>query len=267
MWSLASAPSRARCVGALVAVLATALAVAGCGGKTSSPSAPDPGIGTALDRAMPSAIASLPLRDAAGHRVTLGSLQGKTLVVSDSMTLCSEDCPLDTANVVAAARAADHAGLTDQVEFLTVTVDPRRDDPHHLTAYRSLYDPEHQLPNWQLLTGSPDQIAQLWKYFGVYWHRVPEDSPPDHDWLTGRPLTYDIQHADEVLLVDPRGHWRFVVSGHAHVPVSTAVPSRMRSFLSAEGRRHLKRPDAATWTAGDVLKAVSWLTGRPVPSS
>ena len=260
-----SAPSRTPW-SHVVALLVAAVALAGCG--ASSPSAaPDPGVGTALDRPLPGSIESLPLRDASGRAITLGSFRGRTVVISDSMTLCSEDCPLDTANIVAAARAADAAGLAKKVEFLTVTVDPQRDDARHLTRYRKLYDPADRLPNWQLLTGSAPSIARLWKYFGVYWHRVPQGNPPPRDWLTGRPLTYDIQHADEVLLVDPNGHWRFVISGHAHVPGTRAVPARMRGFLSAEGHQHLSRPGAATWTPGDVDQAVGWLTGTTLPSS
>jgi protein SCO1/2 len=209
----------------------------------------------------------MPLRDASGRRVTLASFHGKTVVISDSMTLCSEDCPLDTANVTTAARAADAAGLSGDVQFLTITVDPRRDDDHHLTAYRKLYDRDHTLPNWSLLTGSPSQIARLWKFFGVYFHRVPQDKPPPRDWLTGRTLTYDVEHDDTVLFLDPDGHWRFVITGHAHVTHRSAVPGRVRSFLSSTGQRHLDRPGAATWTPGDVLRGLGWVTGRRIPSS
>ncbi len=220
-----------------------------------------------IDRQIPSAIASLPLRDAAGHAVTLHSFRGKTVVVADSMTLCSEDCPLDTTNLVTAARAADAAGLTDKTVFLTVSVDPVRDDPRHLEAYRKLYDPQHRLTNWLLLTGDRKNIARLWSYLGVYRHKVPEGNPPDHDWLTGKPLTYDIQHADEVLLFDPSGNERYVVSGHAHVLRSGRVPTRLRGFLSPQGRRHLHRPGGATWTPNDVIQGVSWLTGLQVSNS
>jgi protein SCO1/2 len=247
---------------ALVAVLA----LSGCG-SDHGPGMPTSGAGTVVARPVPSSVGSLPLRDLAGHTTSLEAFHGKTVVVSDSMTLCSEDCPLDTANVTAAARAADAAGLTDKVEFLTITVDPARDDPRHLAAYRKLYDPHHALPNWDLLTGSPATLTRLWKYFGVYWKKVPEGSPPDHDWLTGKPLTYDIQHADEVLMFDPHGDERYVISGHAHVSASGRLPAKMLSYLSPQGRRHLLRPGAATWTTGDVLQGVSWLTGHQVPGT
>jgi protein SCO1/2 len=247
------------------AAVGVVLALAGCGAKSSSP-APDPGVGTVLDRQLSDAVSSIRLRDAAGHPVSLSSYRGKTVVISDSMTLCSEDCPLDTANIVAAARAADAGGATQKVEFLTVTVDPRRDDARHLTAYRGLYASPRQLPNWQLLTGTQSQITRFWKYFGVYWHRVPQGDPPDHDWLTGKRLTYDVQHADEVLLVDPAGRWRMVISGHAHVQAPRGVPTRMRAFLSSEGRRHLEHPGSGTWTYHDVLQGLTWLTSQG-PSS
>ncbi len=245
----------------LTAVVFATLVLAGCG-SNPGPSAPTSGVGTVIDHAVPSSISDLPLREPNGHTTTLGDFHGTTVVVSDSMTLCSEDCPLDTANVVAAARAADAAGLTQKVVFLTITVDPARDTERRLTAYRRLYDPHHQLPNWLLLTGSKTTITRLWQYLGVYWHKVPEGNPPDRDWLTGKPLTYDISHADEVLMFDTTGHERYVISGHAHVPVSRNVPSKMRSFLNPLGDRHLHRPGATTWTPDDVLQAVSWLTGR-----
>ena len=146
--------------------------------------------------------------------------------------------------------------------FLTVTVDPGRDTPRRLTAYRRLYDPHHRLSNWMLLTGSPTDIARLWKYFGVYWKKVPQGKPPDRDWLTGRPLTYDVEHADEVLMLDANGHERYVISGHAHVAGSRNVPARMRHFLNGTGRRHLYRPGAATWTWNDVLQGVRRIAGN-----
>lgn len=246
--------------------VATALIVGGCASSHGStePAALTHGVGTTLDRALPQSIADLPLRDPEGHTVTLRSFAGRTLVLSDSMTLCSEDCPLDTANVVSAARATDAAGLTDKTEFLSITIDPARDTPHRLAAYRRLYDRGRTLPNWQLLTGSKADIARLWHDLGVWYHRVPEARPPDRDWLTGKPLTYDVAHSDEVFVFDDHLHERLVMSGHAHVPHSSSVPPRLRTFLSRLGHRHLAAPGPDTWTAQDVTQAVGWLTGTRI---
>jgi cytochrome oxidase Cu insertion factor (SCO1/SenC/PrrC family) len=168
---------------------------------------------------------------------------------------------------VSAARAADAARLSKRVEFLSITVGPGREAPHRLAAYRKFYDPGHRFANWELLTGPRAHITRLWRQLGVFWTRVPEDTPPDRDWLTHRLLTYDIAQADEVIAFDGRGHERFVISGHSHVPKSGDVPAKMRTFLNDQGRRHLYHPDAEAWTPGDVLQAVGWLTRHRVSSS
>jgi protein SCO1 len=253
----------------LTTVVATAaLGLSACGSHDSAPPAAlTAGIGTTLDRPLPHSVTSLRFKDPQGRVVTLGSYAGKTLVLSDSMTLCSEDCPLDTANVVSAARATDSAGLTDKVEFLSITVDPERDTPHQLAAYRKLYAQANAIPNWQLLTGSKAAIAALWHYLGVWYKRVPEGTPPDHDWLTGKPLTYDVAHSDQVFLFDDQQHERMEMSGHAHVPSPSTVPPRLRAYLSKLGHRHLDHPGADTWTAQDVIDGVQWLTGSHISSS
>lgn len=206
----------------------------------------------------------MPLVDADGHRVTLGSFGHRVVVISDSMTLCTEDCPLDTANIVTADQRLRAAGLADKVELLSITVDPKRDTPARLAAYRRFYDPKDTLTNWKLLTGSQANITKLWKYFGVYWEKVKEDNPPDTDWMTGKPLTYDIAHADEVIVLNGDHHERFVISGHAHVPGPQTVPAKMRNFLNGLGRQHMNRPGPQAWTPNDVLTDVGLLIGHPV---
>jgi cytochrome oxidase Cu insertion factor (SCO1/SenC/PrrC family) len=96
----------------------------------------------------------LRLVDQSGASRTLGSLHGKVLVISDAMTLCQETGPLHTANLVATARAVTAAGLADRVQFATITIDPQRDTPARLAAYRDQFAPPPA--DWTLLTGSPD---------------------------------------------------------------------------------------------------------------
>jgi len=257
----------------LLAAGALALAVAGCAASPSGGAAgpvssgvtgtsrPTPTAGTAFDLALTPAVRSIVLTDQAGHHLTLGSLAGTDLVIADFMTDCQEICPMTSVNMRDAAAAAQRAGLgSSRVRFLEITIDPQRDTVAKLAAYRRLFDAP---AGWDLLTGSPADIAALWASLGVAVQKVPEGSPPAKDWLTGRPLTYDIDHQDVVIVVDGHGHERWLEEGTPDT-AGAQPPATLRRFLSAEGRANLASPQGATWTVGDVDGALTWLTGTHV---
>ena len=184
-----------------------------------------------IDKPVPASVANLPLTDNEGRTTTLAALRGDIVVLADFMTLCQETCPLTTGNLLEMDRAVTQAGLGDHVRFVELTVDPARDTPSRLAAYRTLVGAP---ANWSLLTGSPDALNSLWKYFGVWYQRVAEDSPPGVDWLTGRPLTYDINHEDAVIYLDasrpralPRGGGA-QRDGVADRPGAAPVPEQCR---------------------------------------
>ena len=215
---------------------------------------------------LPRAISALPFEDSSGHRRTLADFAGKVLVISDTMTLCQETCPIDTASLVQIAREADRAGLSRHVEFLTITVDPRRDTPPQLAAYRRLYSPAPS--NWLTLTGTPAHLDTLWKYLGVYHQRVPEsDSPPPKNWRTGRPLTYDIEHSDELFFVDPGQKERFILDGMPRLTSRREVPAPLVAFLSAEGRRNLSHSAQTGWSEPQAREVLGWLLGTKASNS
>lgn len=243
--------------------LLVAALVAGCshGGPSAAPS-PGPSIGQGIDAPVPAPAAAATLVTSSGRRLNLATLAGKVVVVSDMMTLCQETCPLDTANVVAAARRVEQAGLGDKVEFLSVTIDPQRDTPSRLAAYRELYKPAPR--NWQLATGTPAQLSAMWRAMGVYIHRVADKPPAPRDWLTGKPLTYDLTHSDELFFIDPHGHERFVLDGAPHVAPGAPIPARLWKFLDATGHRHARHPDAMAWTLPQEMQVISWLLDRRV---
>ena len=99
---------------------------------------------------------------------------------------------------------------------MEITVDPGRDTPARLAAYSKEFGAD-----WPLLTGTPANLAALWKFFGVSVQIVPEDQPAKIDWYTGTPLTYDVNHTDGYFLIDPSGHERFSDSNppnlHGHL--------------------------------------------------
>jgi protein SCO1/2 len=210
-------------------------------------------------------ILSTPLLSASGEKLDLTSFPGRVLVISDIMTLCQETCPLDTADVVAAARAVEAAGLGDRVEFVGITVDPDRDTPARLAAYQRLFTPVPR--NWVTLTGTPTAIAALWRYLGVYTERVPDNPPAPRDWLTGKPLTYDVTHTDALFFLDSAGTERFLLAGHPYVARGTALPPTLRTFLNASGVENLDNPGPGTWTVGDALEALGTMLGRVIPAA
>ncbi|MGH3525631.1 MAG: SCO family protein, partial [Mycobacterium sp.] len=190
----------------VVVLFAIAIVVGQSAGSSSVPKSPSANLGTQLDTALPAEIASLPLVDEYNHTTNLGSFKGKIVVLTDFMTLCQEVCPITTAQMVQVDKAVQQAGLADKVQFVEITVDPKRDTPDQLHAYRAFAN----LPsNFSLLTGTSENLATLWKYLGVGYDTVKEDDPPGIDWRTGKPLTFDIQHTDALIYLDQAGHERF----------------------------------------------------------
>jgi protein SCO1 len=247
--------------GRLVGVLAvSALAVTACASGPGAPGPPSAYLGTVVDTPVSASVADLPLTTDTGQVTSLAAWHGQVVVLTDFLTLCQETCPLTTGNLLMMDQAVTAAGLGRRVHFVELTVDPSRDTLSRLRAYRKLI----RLPaNWSLLTGSPAVIGQIWRYFGVRYQRVAEGRPPGTDWLTGRTLSYDVDHQDALVYLDARGRERFVVMGNPNARAAPIAPA-LRRFLNAEGRANLSHPDASTWTAAEALSPIAWLTGQAI---
>ena len=208
-----------RTVAAVVGGLAGwALVLGVCGPGSARPGPPSAYLGTVVSRPVPAAIADLRLTDDRGQPTSLGALHGQIVVLADFSPCARRPAPLTTGNLLNMDRAVMASRLVRRVRFVELTVDPNRDTPDRLAAYRRLVGAP---ANWSLLTGSPDTIASIWRYFGVWFQTVPEPSPPGRDWLTGRPLTYDVNHEDALVYIDEAGSERFLVVGS---PDATGSP-------------------------------------------
>jgi protein SCO1/2 len=209
---------------------------------------------------LPADIANTPLVDETGRTTNLASFNGKIVVLTDFMTLCQEVCPITTAVLNQVDQAVTKAGLGDKVQFVDITVDPGRDDPARLHAYRSF---AKLLPNWTLLTGTPENLAKVLKYFGVGYEKTAEENPPGIDWLTGKPLTYDLTHSDVLIYLDESGHQRFMIQG---MPVGSdaGLTDGELSFLNDQGRSNLTDSADASWTGDQALQVVSWLSKKHI---
>ena len=217
--------------------------------------------GTIFDKAVPASVENLPLVDQHGRVVSLASLRGHTVVLADFLTLCQEICPLTSANLHRVVEHIAAAGQTSTIAVVEATVDPARDTPARLAAYQALYG---AAANWELLTGTPQQVATLWQTLGVSYQKVPEDpGPPPIDWWTGQPLHYDVNHQDVVFVIAPNGHEVWVTDGTPNTQ-GTKPPSKLLIFMSDTGHSNLAHPANPSWTASDVEAALSYFVGSKI---
>jgi protein SCO1/2 len=186
-------------------------------------------------------------------------LRGKVVVLTPFLTSCQETCPITTGLYLQMERSVRAARLGSDVVFVEASVDPDRDTPARLAAYERV-----TRADWPMLTGTPSDLAALWRYFGAFYNKVGEDTPPGLDWQTGRPYTYDVNHSDGFMVLDRVQHLRFV-TGAVPDDRGHRLPAPLRAMLSRLGRRDLSSPPGTAWTVSDGLQAIGWVVGRTVP--
>lgn len=98
-----------------------------------------------------------------GREVKLEILRGRPQVIALFFTNCEHSCPL----IVGEMNRIDKAlprNIRGNVDFLLVSIDPQRDTPEALSAFRA----KHELPTerWTLLRGSPEATRALAQMVG-----------------------------------------------------------------------------------------------------
>jgi protein SCO1/2 len=68
-----------------------------------------------------------------------------------------------------------------KVFFVSITVDPERDTPGALAHYAKAH--HANLAGWAFLTGTPDEIKQVARRYGVFVKKMPRGDV-DHTFLT-----------------------------------------------------------------------------------
>ncbi|MGH2865826.1 MAG: SCO family protein, partial [Solirubrobacteraceae bacterium] len=142
-------------------------------------------LGTAL--AQPRSVPDMRLIDEQGRPFSVEDWRGRWVVLAPQDTACNEMCPITTGALMQLEAQVRARGLGSKVVIAEVTVDPWKDSPARLRAYRRMTGLD-----FQLLTGTPAELHRFWKYFGVYYQRVPEGSPPAIDWYTHKPDTFNV---------------------------------------------------------------------------
>ena len=115
-----------------------------------------------------------------GKPLSLAQLRGKTVAVTFLYTTCTDTCPMLTAKLVAVQRRLKPAEAS-RAFFVAVTVDPERDTAQVLKRYAVAHGADNG--GWAFLTGTPAQIAQVARSYGVYYKKQPKGDV-DHTFLT-----------------------------------------------------------------------------------
>ena len=172
---------------------ALALAVA-CLGAVPASAAPAGGAGLrsgAFDPPRPAPEVALPSTRGAEFR--LSRQLGKVVVLTFGYTSCPDICPTVLAELAQVRERLGRAAKRVQVVY--VSVDPERDTPARLRAYTEQFD-----RTFLGLTGPMDQLAPVWKTYGV--SVVRRELPGT------KPAMYLIHHSASVFLIDPTGRLR-----------------------------------------------------------
>lgn len=161
------------------------------------------------------------LVDQNGQAVSLNSLRGKTVGLTFLDPVCTSDCPI----IAQEFRIAD--GLLGpqaaRVELLAIDANPR----YTQTAFLRSFDEQEgleQVPNWRYLTGSLEQLENVWNAFGVQVSYEPGGAM--------------IAHSDVAYVLDNRGRTRYIL-GADPGPASSATKSSFAVTLAGALRKAL----------------------------
>jgi protein SCO1/2 len=97
-------------------------------------------------------------------------IKDKVVVINFIYTSCPDTCPLETAKLVRVQNImGDRIGK--DVFFYSITIDPERDTPEVLKAYREGFKAK-----WNFYTGKKSDIIQLRKKLGLYIEEIQDGS-------------------------------------------------------------------------------------------
>ena len=140
------------------------------------------------------------LQDQNGVGFGSAQLNDKPWIANFVFTRCPTTCPIQTRNLAKFQKQLRKIDGGDEVELVSITVDPHFDTPAVLADYakRMEADPE----GWHFLTGSRDEIWDLCK---KGFKLAVDDAPPK--------APSPIMHSSRMMLVDRDGQIRGFYEG------------------------------------------------------
>lgn len=145
---------------------------------------------TGISEVEPKAISNHTLTNNLGESVSLADFAGQYTLLYFGYTFCPDFCPTTMTDYRLVKRGLGQDA--EQVAFVFISVDPKRDTPELLNAYVQRFDPEIVA-----LTGDADTLKQVADEFGAFFQSHEADDPQ----------FYMVDHTATKFLVDPQGNW------------------------------------------------------------
>jgi len=106
----------------------------------------------------------------AGKKIMLHNLKGKKQIMAMVFTSCTYACPL----IVNDMKKIESQIKRDDVNFLLISIDPKRDTPETLMQYAK--NNKLDMKRWHLLTGDENSISELAAVLGFKYKKEPDGS-------------------------------------------------------------------------------------------
>jgi cytochrome oxidase Cu insertion factor (SCO1/SenC/PrrC family) len=172
-----------------------------------------------LDRTAP----AFSLTDQHGRDVTLASLRGKVVLLTFLDPVCTSTCPLIAQEFRQAGQLL--GGDSRRVELVAIVANP----VDYQLGYTQAFDRQEGLdgvPDWLYLTGSPAQLTQVWRGYGIAAQIEPAGSM--------------IGHSEVAYVIDQAGRTRQEMQFDPG-PGTAATQSSFAAELTGAARQLLRR--------------------------
>ena len=133
---------------------------------------PTPTPGLAADIVIPPGSMTAPdfsLSDQDGKAVSVSALRGHVLAITFLDSHCKQLCPLEAEQLAQAQRSL---GPNANLSLLVISVAPATDTPDSERAFAAAH---HWSGDWHWLTGTPDQLASVWKAYSIAVQGTPDN--------------------------------------------------------------------------------------------
>ena len=147
----------------------------------------------------PKAVKNFTLIDQDGKPFHQDRWQGQWTFLYFGYTFCPDVCPLTLLELSKLQKILEREQRDQNVAYLFISVDPKRDTPQRLGEYAGYFNPK-----FRGATGTAEELAGLARHFGVYY-KIADAAEGEN---------YTVDHSTAVLLIDPKARLRAVFTQH-----------------------------------------------------